>query len=204
MTRSIPFCPAFALDVAQLCKLLYRRFTIDSARMGDFGCDLNWRSEQERQRTGALQDAPRHSCAIEIRASVLECGGPPPLLTAPVVNATWNHNLGDVQPVANPRYGRLKTCATIWRSEQERQRTGALQDAPRHSCAIEIRASVLGCGSPPPLLTAPVVNATWNHHPGDVQPVANPRYGRLKTCAKARTQTPGFCDLPIPGERRKL
>ena len=33
----------------------------------------------KRQRTGALQDASRGSGTIGQRASVLECGGPPPL-----------------------------------------------------------------------------------------------------------------------------
>ena len=33
----------------------------------------------KRQRTGALQDASRISDAVVPRASVLDCGGPPPL-----------------------------------------------------------------------------------------------------------------------------
>ena len=33
-----------------------------------------------RQRTGALQNASRHSRVVRERASVLDCGGPPPLL----------------------------------------------------------------------------------------------------------------------------
>jgi hypothetical protein len=39
----------------------------------------------KRQRTGAVQDAFARFKSIRIRASVLECGGPPPLLS--VANA---------------------------------------------------------------------------------------------------------------------
>ena len=41
----------------------------------------------KRQRTGALQNASRHSPAAGIRASVLDCGGPPPLF--PASNGTF-------------------------------------------------------------------------------------------------------------------
>ena len=34
---------------------------------------------QERQRTGALQDASRHTGATVVRASIMDSGGPPPL-----------------------------------------------------------------------------------------------------------------------------
>ena len=37
------------------------------------------RTRPKRQRAGALQDASRHPGIIGQRASVLECGGPPPL-----------------------------------------------------------------------------------------------------------------------------
>ena len=37
---------------------------------------------QKRQRAGAPQNASRHSRVIRRRASVLDCGGPPPLFTA--------------------------------------------------------------------------------------------------------------------------
>jgi len=33
----------------------------------------------QRQRPGALQDATRGSVAVGQRASVMDCGGPPPL-----------------------------------------------------------------------------------------------------------------------------
>jgi len=46
-------------------------------RLCDFA--FNSVSRPKRQRTGALQDASRNSFAIGQRASVLECGGPPPL-----------------------------------------------------------------------------------------------------------------------------
>jgi hypothetical protein len=42
----------------------------------------------QRQRPGALYDASRHSRALRQRASVLNCGGPPPLWnSAPPVNS---------------------------------------------------------------------------------------------------------------------
>jgi hypothetical protein len=39
-------------------------------------------SEEKRQRAGALQNASRDSRVIGQRASVLDCGGPPPLSPA--------------------------------------------------------------------------------------------------------------------------
>jgi len=40
----------------------------------------------KRRRAGALQDASRDSPAAQFRASVLECGGPPPLFPANIIN----------------------------------------------------------------------------------------------------------------------
>jgi len=44
----------------------------------------------KRQRAGALQDASRGSIVISQRASVLDCGGPPPLFTANETHAISN------------------------------------------------------------------------------------------------------------------
>ena len=41
----------------------------------------------KRQRTGALQNASRGSGTIGQRASILECGGPPPLFSAKLVKS---------------------------------------------------------------------------------------------------------------------
>ena len=60
--RKPPF--EFPSQFAALCR--------DAATSG--GCPV-----PKRQRAGALHDASRHSGAIGIRASVLDCGGPPPL-----------------------------------------------------------------------------------------------------------------------------
>jgi hypothetical protein len=61
------------------------------------------------------------------------------LLTFPILRVT-SPKMSDLQPQA----GRLK-----------RQRTGALQNASRRGWDIEMRASVLECGGPPPLSPSP-------------------------------------------------
>jgi len=44
---------------------------------------------KKRQGAGAVQNASRGSCAISIRDSVLECGGPPPPFPAKLLKANY-------------------------------------------------------------------------------------------------------------------
>src|ERR1017187_5881374 len=51
-----------------------------------FPCPACGFTEEKRQRAGAVQDAARGPEAIGKRASVLDCGGPPPLSIQGVAN----------------------------------------------------------------------------------------------------------------------
>jgi len=46
----------------------------------------------KRQRTGALQNAARRAAIIGKRASVLDCGGPPPLFPERAASRHLDHN----------------------------------------------------------------------------------------------------------------
>ena len=54
-----------------------RGWTLDALNI------VRWLTEEKRQRAGALQDASRGSGVTGKRASVLDCGGPPPLSDGP-------------------------------------------------------------------------------------------------------------------------
>jgi hypothetical protein len=59
-------------------------------------------TEEKRQRAGALQDASRHSRVVVPRASVLDCGGPPPLSDGPEFTITdtyaFERELAELHP----------------------------------------------------------------------------------------------------------
>ena len=80
----------------------------------------------KRQRAGALQDASRGSGACGQRASVLECGGPPPLFSAPTKLFAFFKHI-----IVNSSSAEVRLfCGTLRVPPvpPKRQRAGALQD----------------------------------------------------------------------------
>jgi len=82
----------------------------------------------KRQRAGAVQDASRGSGAIGQRASVLDCGGPPPLFSAftKFINIFQKPSLFPISP---RRDDFAAPCA--FHSTCQSAGAGAFQDAAR-------------------------------------------------------------------------
>jgi hypothetical protein len=90
----------------------------------------------KRQRTGALQDAARGSGASGQRASVLDCGGPPPLFITPTKPFTARRRKGKIvspRPASCCRSAdcsRLKTGCQRWCPQPHRQHQPAPSRSP--------------------------------------------------------------------------
>src|ERR1035437_5608785 len=95
----------------------------------------------------------------------------------------WPRRFGFTSPTLFPRRPRVEPEFWAGPRAPKRQRTGAVQDAPRISEVIVPRTSVLDCGGPPPLWLWP----TSDHWiAAGTQPPPPPRFN--KESQKAGTE----------------